>query len=61
MTAHWGIPDPASASGDESQSSEAFVNAAMGLKRRIELFLALPLKSLDAIALHHELSEIGKQ
>lgn len=61
ITAHWGIPDPASASGDEAQRSEAFAHAAMELKRRIELFLALPLNSLDTIALRHELSEIGKQ
>lgn len=61
ITAHWGIPDPAAASGDEEQRSEAFVTAAMALKRRIELFLALPLTSLDGIALTHELREIGKQ
>ena len=61
ITAHWGIPDPASVSGDEAQRSQAFVTAAMALKRRIELFIALPLASLDGIALKHELSEIGKQ
>ncbi len=61
ITAHWGVPDPAAAAGDDRQRSEAFVDAAMALKRRIELFIALPLKSLDDIALRHELNEIGKQ
>lgn len=61
ITAHWGVPDPASATGDQNQRSEAFVDAAMALKRRIELFLALPLKSLDSIALQHQLNQIGKQ
>jgi len=33
---------------------------ALTLKRRIELMLALPIKTLDAMAIHRELTQIGK-
>jgi arsenate reductase len=37
-----------------------FHDAALILKRRIDLMLALPLTRLDALSLQHELREIGK-
>ena len=58
ITAHWGIADPADA-GPERQS-EAFAAAFHALKRRIDLFLALPLDSLDELGLQGQLREIGK-
>lgn len=60
MSAHWGVPDPASVEGDEAQR-KAFHDAAIALKRRIELFLALPMQKLDALSLQKELQGIGKQ
>jgi protein-tyrosine-phosphatase len=59
MTAHWGIPDPAAVIGDEKKSLTAFRDAFTALRRRIELFAALPVKSLDRIALKKQLDEIG--
>lgn len=61
MTAHWGVADPAAAEGTEEQKRAAFHDAALVLKRRIELFLALPLRTLDSLALGKELVRIGKQ
>ena len=60
MSAHWGVPDPAAASGAEEQR-RAFMEAALTLRRRIELFLSLPLQHLDALSLQRELRHIGQQ
>lgn len=59
MTAHWGIPDPAAVEGDEKTVDAAFKHAFLALQRRIELFAALPVKSLDRMALKKRLDEIG--
>jgi hypothetical protein len=59
-TAHWGVADPVAVDGDEEHRKRAFHDAAMILKRRIELLLALPLDRLDALSLHHHLKEIGQ-
>jgi arsenate reductase len=61
MTAHWGLPDPAAVQGSDEQKQLAFKDAAVMLTRRIQLMLSLPLASLDAMSLQHELREIGKQ
>ncbi|MGZ9894747.1 arsenate reductase ArsC [Bordetella bronchiseptica] len=60
VTAHWGVPDPAAHEGDEDERMKAFHDAARMLKRRIELFLSLPLDSLDAMSLQAELRGIGQ-
>ena len=59
MTAHWGIPDPAAATGDDVAVARAFRNAYAALERRITLFVELPLKKLDRIALKSHLDQIG--
>ena len=57
MTAHWGIEDPAAVEGEGQR--DAFVQALRYLRRRIELFLALPLASIDEMSLKTKLKEIG--
>lgn len=61
VTAHWGIPDPAAVDGSDEQQRKAFIDAAMTLRRRIELFLSLPLERLDALSLQRELRAIGER
>jgi arsenate reductase len=61
MTAHWGIPDPAAAEGDQKHIDAAFKDAYQTLHRRIELFAELPLKSLDRMSLRHHLEQIGRR
>ncbi len=61
MTAHWGVPDPAAVEGTEEQQRKAFMDAAITLRRRIELFLSLPLQRLDAMSLQRELHDIGRK
>jgi arsenate reductase len=59
MTAHWGIEDPAAVEGEGQRA--AFAQALRYLLRRIELFMALPLESLDRMAAERKLKEIGRQ
>ena len=59
MTAHWGVADPAAVEGSDEQRQRAYEDAARVLKRRIELMLALPLESLDRMALQREVRDIG--
>lgn len=58
MTAHWGIEDPAAVEGPRQQ--DAFLQAFHQLRRRIELFLALPLDSIDKMSLRNRLADIGR-
>ncbi len=60
MTAHWGIEDPAAVEGTDIERRRAFVQAMKHLRRRIDLFLNLPLQSIDALALQHRLDDIGR-
>jgi arsenate reductase len=59
VTAHWGVPDPAALQGTEVEKAKAFWDSAVTLKRRIELMLALPLASLDRLAIQREIRDIG--
>lgn len=57
MTAHWGIEDPAAVEGEGQR--DAFLQALRYLSNRIGLFLALPLASIDELAMKQKLKEIG--
>ena len=58
MTAHWGIEDPAAIEGEGQR--EAFLQALRYLQNRIALFLALPISSLDDMAMRRKLKDIGQ-
>ena len=58
--AHWGAPDPAAATGTDVDKHHAFVAVAALLRRRIELFMSLPLDSLDHLARQQHMIEIGQ-
>jgi len=60
MTAHWGIEDPAAATGTEIEQERAFVTAFRYLKNRIAAFAALPIAKLDRIALKKHIDDIGR-
>ncbi len=61
MTAHWGVPDPASVEGSQQEIERAFHDAFTILARRISLFLSLPLSTLENLAIQRELDSIGRQ
>jgi arsenate reductase (thioredoxin) len=60
MTAHWGVPDPAEATGNEAEVRFAFADAFRMLNNRINIFMSLPLRSLDQLSLQRQLDAIGK-
>jgi arsenate reductase (thioredoxin) len=60
MTAHWGVPDPALATGSSAEIALAFKDAYRMLNQRIGVFAALPLRSLDRLSLQKKLREIGQ-
>jgi len=60
ITAHWGVEDPAAVEGDDATKRRAFLNAYTVLRTRIQLFVNLPLTSLDRLALTQRLRDIGR-
>jgi protein-tyrosine-phosphatase len=60
MSAHWGIPDPAAATGTEAQIAFAFTDAYRMLQNRISILCALPISGLDKLSLQKRLNDIGK-
>jgi arsenate reductase (thioredoxin) len=60
MSAHWGVADPAAVEGSDEAKRRAFKDAATTLRKRIELFVALPTATLDRMSLQARLDDIGK-
>ena len=60
ISAHWGVPDPVSAEGDEASRRKAFADAFIVLSRRIALFSNLPFDKLSRLSLQAELDQIGR-
>ena len=60
MSAHWGVPDPAEASGTDAEIRYAFSEAHRMLYARISIFTSLPLASIGRLALQERLDEIGR-
>lgn len=60
MSAHWGVPDPADATGSEAEIALAFAETYRRLQNRIEAFVSLPLATLDRMTLQAKLTDIGK-
>ena len=62
VRSHWGVEDPAHATGTDGEIDAAFMTAYRILRARIEVFLALSLAELksDPARLQRELNKIGK-
>jgi arsenate reductase len=60
MTAHWGVEDPAAATGSDEDKRKAFFRAYNQLHHRISIFVNLPIEKLDRVALKGKLDEIGR-
>ena len=61
VTAHWGFPDPAAVDGTDDEKRAAFAQTARQMRRRVELFLSLPLEALDHMAVEKRMRAIGEQ
>jgi protein-tyrosine-phosphatase len=60
VSAHWGVPDPAAASGSDAERRLAFADAHRMLYQRISIFTNLPIDSLDRLSLQQRVEDIGK-
>jgi hypothetical protein len=60
MSAHWGVPDPSRAEGNEAEKRVAFADTYRMLNQRIGIFVNLPVASLDSLSLQAKLDEIGR-
>ena len=58
-TAHWGYEDPAAVVGSDEEKRSAFRKVFNQIAMRTRLFVALPLASLDALAIKRELQAIA--
>jgi len=61
VTAHWGVRNPASFTGNEAEKSLQLADVFRILDTRIGLFMSLPFASLDRISLQKSVDEIGKK
>jgi arsenate reductase len=59
ITAHWGVPDPAAATGSDETKRHAFSETGRLLTNRLRLFTSLPLAKLDRLAIKKHLDDIG--
>jgi arsenate reductase len=60
MTAHWGVEDPTAYVGPEDKQLQLFRSVYFQLERRIQIFINLPMASLDKLGLQRRLDEIGR-
>jgi arsenate reductase len=60
ITAHWGFPDPAAVEGSDQVKRAAFAQTLRQIRHRAQLFLSLPIDTLDRMALENRMRAIGK-
>jgi protein-tyrosine-phosphatase len=60
VTAHWGLSDPAAVTGTDAEKWSAFRDTLRALERRIQVFLSLPIASLDRLKLEEHVRALGK-
>ena len=61
MTAHWGIPDPASVEGSDEEKRRAFSKTFRELDARLKIFTSLRFEALDQLSLQRQLDDIGRR
>lgn len=60
ISAHWGVPDPAAATGTDLEREMAFIDTLRIMRNRISVFTALPMATLDRASLATRLRRIGQ-
>jgi arsenate reductase len=61
VTAHWRFPDPAAVEGTDEEKREAFARTLRQIRVRVQLFLSLPLETLDRMAIESRMKAIGRE
>ena len=59
VIAHWGMPDPAAVEGTDEEKRRAFEDALLTIRRRLDLFVSLPIEKLTRLALEKRVRGIG--
>jgi len=60
ISAHWGMPDPVKVKGSDAEKNLAFHQAYGALLRHIQVFAALPIASLDRMAMQKAVDDLAK-
>ncbi len=60
MTAHWGFPDPSSFKGTDPERAAFTADVYRMIERRLDVFVNLPMRSLDRLTLQNRLREMGR-
>lgn len=60
MRAHWPFPDPLQGSGGHAEQAAGFADVFRMIRRRLELFVELPMERLDRLTLQHRVDGIGR-
>lgn len=61
LTAHWGLPDPVRATGDEAARARVFEDTYRVLRGRLSSFVDLPFTGLDRLSLQRRLDVLGQE
>jgi arsenate reductase (thioredoxin) len=61
VSAHWGVEDPAAHMDDPARARRVAEEVLRVLKRRIELFMSLPMDKLDRLTLQSRMKDIGRE
>lgn len=61
ITAHWGFPDPAAVEGTDEEKRAVFAHTLRQMRNRVQLFVSLPLETLDNLAIEKKMRAIGQQ
>jgi len=61
ITAHWGFADPAAVEGTDDEKRRAFQRTMQQIRNRVQLFLGLPIETLDRIKIEFAMRKIGEQ
>lgn len=61
VTAHWGFPDPAAVQGSDEEKRAAFSRTLNQIRNRVQLFLSLPLDTLDRMSIESRMRAIGRE
>ena len=59
-TAHWGYADPSEVEGDDDKKREAFKQTLHMMRKRLDIFVNLPLSSLSKMAIEKTARDLAK-
>jgi protein-tyrosine-phosphatase len=58
-TAHWGYADPSAGEGSDAEKLEAFKQTMHQIRRRLDIFISLPLSGFSKMALENTARDLA--